>query len=125
LRTTHGRIFDSNSILKDKSLAVWEIKVSESQERMLIIVPADKKDKAIEILSLYGIEFSVLGHITSDNILTVMNGGQQVAQFHLDYVAQILKLLNLVQSILPLRVEKFKYNFYFLFHQWIDLPCLN
>lgn len=72
--------------LKDNSLADWEILLSESQERGVLIVPAEKKEEAIRILNLYEVEFCILGEITGDNILTVKNGERLVAQFDLDFV---------------------------------------
>lgn len=72
--------------LKDSSLTDWEILLSESQERGILIVPTGKRHEAIRILNLFEVEFCVLGEVTGDNILTVKHGDRLVAQFDLDFV---------------------------------------
>jgi len=50
--------------LKDASLTAWEILVSESQERMLLVIPPEKLRKAKRILRIYGVEYAAIGKFT-------------------------------------------------------------
>lgn len=52
-------------LLKDTSLTAWEILLSESQERMLLVIPKDKLRKARRILRMYAVEYAKIGHFTS------------------------------------------------------------
>jgi len=64
--------------LKDASLAAWEILLSESQERMLVVVPPDKLARALDILVRYDVEASAIGHFTGDHRYQVTHHGQKV-----------------------------------------------
>jgi len=51
--------------LKDHSLTAWEILLSESQERMLLVVPPEKLAEAKAILDRYEVGATVLGEFTA------------------------------------------------------------
>jgi len=72
--------------LKDESLAPWEILLSESQERMLAAVPPDKLEEALEILSLYDVEYAVLGEFTDTGKLTAFFGDTLVADLDMSFL---------------------------------------
>ena len=64
-----------------------EIMVSESQERMLIITNKEKLKKLEEICKKFRIACSVIGHVTSGNIMHVKKGNQTFANISTDIVA--------------------------------------
>lgn len=50
--------------LKTEGMLPWEIWISESQERMLLCVPQDKKEKTLKILNQYEVPSAVIGKFT-------------------------------------------------------------
>jgi len=64
-----------------------EIMVSESQERMLIITNKEKLKKLEEICKKFRISCSVIGHVTSGNLMHVKKGSQTFANISTDIVA--------------------------------------
>jgi len=50
--------------LKTEGMHPWEIWISESQERMLLCVPPEKVDEALEILDRYEVPATVIGVFT-------------------------------------------------------------
>jgi phosphoribosylformylglycinamidine synthase len=51
--------------LKTEGMYPWEIWISESQERMLLCVPPEKCDHAMDILKIYEVQASIIGKFTS------------------------------------------------------------
>ena len=64
-----------------------EIMVSESQERMLIVTDNVKLKKLQEICKKFRITCSVIGHVTSDNMMHVKKGKKTFAHLPTDVVA--------------------------------------
>jgi len=64
-----------------------EIMVSESQERMLIITNKEKLKKLEEICKKFRIACSVIGHVTSGNLMHVKKGSKTFANISTDIVA--------------------------------------
>jgi phosphoribosylformylglycinamidine synthase len=64
-----------------------EIMVSESQERMLIVTNNEKLKKLQEICKKFRIACSVIGHVTSDNMMHVKKGKKTCANLPTDVVA--------------------------------------
>jgi phosphoribosylformylglycinamidine synthase len=64
-----------------------EIMVSESQERMLIVTNNEKLKKLHEICKKFRITCSVIGHVTSDNMMHVKKGKKTYANLPTDVVA--------------------------------------
>jgi phosphoribosylformylglycinamidine synthase II len=76
----------SKAPLKYEGLAPWEIFLSESQERMVLAVPADKIDELNAICELYNVEASTLGLFDGSHTLTVNYGEQNVAELDYDFL---------------------------------------
>ncbi|MCW4035228.1 MAG: phosphoribosylformylglycinamidine synthase subunit PurL [Candidatus Bathyarchaeota archaeon] len=72
--------------LKYQGLAPWEIYVSESQERMLLSVPKENLEKALEVFENENVTAAQIGTFTDDNILTVSYNGHKVAELDIDFV---------------------------------------
>ena len=64
-----------------------EIMVSESQERMLIITNKKKLEKLKEICKKFHIACSVIGHVTSGNLMHVKKGKKTFANISTEIVA--------------------------------------
>ncbi|MGH7967546.1 MAG: AIR synthase-related protein, partial [Limisphaerales bacterium] len=72
--------------LKDASLSAWEILLSESQERMLVVVPLEKLDEAREILDRYDVAHVEFGRFTGTQRLQAKWRGQQVVDLDMEFL---------------------------------------
>jgi phosphoribosylformylglycinamidine synthase len=72
--------------LKDASLTAWEILLSESQERMLVVVPLDRLDEAREILDRYDVAHVEFGRFTGSERLQATWHGQQVVDLDMEFL---------------------------------------
>ena len=57
-----------------------EILLSESQERMLLVLQEDAEDEAIQILKKWNISFAAIGVVTHDGMIRIKEGGDVVAE---------------------------------------------
>ncbi|MDH7568384.1 MAG: AIR synthase-related protein, partial [Armatimonadota bacterium] len=73
-------------LLKDESLTAWEILLSESQERMLAAVPADKMAEAAEILHRYDVEYAAIGRFTDTARYQVFWRGESVVDLEMSFL---------------------------------------
>jgi len=65
---------------KEKGITPREIMLSETQERMLLIAKKDKQDEIGKIFDKWGIEYTVIGKVTSDGILRLKEGEKIVGE---------------------------------------------
>ncbi|MDM7999062.1 MAG: phosphoribosylformylglycinamidine synthase subunit PurL, partial [Dehalococcoidia bacterium] len=65
---------------KEKGMNPYEIMLSESQERMLLIVSPKKLNAVKAVFKKWDVEFSVIGKVTRDGILRVKENGKVVAE---------------------------------------------
>jgi phosphoribosylformylglycinamidine synthase subunit PurSL len=72
--------------LKDQSLTAWEILLSESQERMLIVVPAAKLDEARAILERFEVAYADIGRFTQSGRLEAIWRDQRVADLKMSFL---------------------------------------
>ena len=70
--------------LKGLGLAPWEIWVSESQERMLLAIPLERLDRAMEIFEEEDVEATSIGQYTESHRLRVFFAGYMVMDIDLD-----------------------------------------
>jgi phosphoribosylformylglycinamidine synthase II len=82
-----GAIVELDKVpLKYPGLAPWEIYISESQERMLLVVPPEKLKKALEIFDGEDVEATAIGRYTNDKILCIYYGGEKVAELDISFL---------------------------------------
>jgi phosphoribosylformylglycinamidine synthase subunit PurSL len=72
--------------LKDQSLTAWEILLSESQERMLIVVPPAKLDEARVILERFEVAYADIGRFTLSGRLEAIWRGHKVADLEMPFL---------------------------------------
>ncbi len=65
---------------KEKGMTPYEIMLSESQERMLLIVRPGKAARVKAVFARHRVPCSVIGKVTAGRILRVKEGGKVVAQ---------------------------------------------
>lgn len=65
---------------REGGMTPYEIMLSESQERMLMVAKAGKEDECIEICRKWDLDVAVVGKVTADGILRVLDQGKVVAE---------------------------------------------
>lgn len=62
----------------------WEVMMSESQERMLLVVKRGDEDRVISIFRKWGLNAVVIGEVTDDGIVTIYDGERLCARVKAD-----------------------------------------
>ena len=65
---------------REKNMSSYEIMLSESQERMLIIPKKGKERVVKDIFDKWGLHAEVVGKVTDDGMLRIFNGENKVAE---------------------------------------------
>ena len=65
--------------LREKGMAPWEIFLSESQERMLLIVENEQLDAVFELAKHYDLDCAIVGTITDNHRYKVFDGEELIA----------------------------------------------
>ncbi len=73
-----------NIPLKAKEMAPWEIWISESQERMLLVVPPENLECVLKIFRDEQTEANVIGKYTDSGVAKLTYKGVKVAEIDLD-----------------------------------------
>jgi phosphoribosylformylglycinamidine synthase II len=66
--------------LRERDMEPFEVMISESQERMLAIVVPERVDDVLRITARWGLNGVVVGEITADGDVVVVNGDAEVAR---------------------------------------------
>jgi phosphoribosylformylglycinamidine synthase II len=64
---------------REAAMTGYEMMLSESQERMLMVLDPEKEAEAEEIFRKWGLDFAVVGHTTDDLRFRVRHRGQELA----------------------------------------------
>jgi len=67
-------------ITREKDMNPIEIMISESQERVLVVVQKGNEDKVFEILKKWNLNASIIGEVTDDGFISIYEGQNLVAQ---------------------------------------------
>ncbi len=65
---------------REEGMTSYEVLLSESQERMLVVPKKGKEEKVKEIFEKWGLHAEVIGKVTGDGMLRVKNKGKIVAE---------------------------------------------
>lgn len=65
---------------REPGMTPYELMLSESQERMLMVAKAGKEDECLAICRKWDLDVAVVGHVTGDGILRVKDQGAVVAE---------------------------------------------
>jgi len=72
--------------LKYQGLAPWEIYISESQERMFLIIPPENLDRAMEVFEREDVEATAIGVLTKERRLQLKYGQETVADLDMAFL---------------------------------------
>jgi len=65
---------------RETSMSAYEIMLSESQERMLLVGEQGREAELLGVFAKWGLDAVVIGQVTDDGLLRVKHGGQVVAE---------------------------------------------
>jgi phosphoribosylformylglycinamidine synthase len=79
-RAGTGMIVDLDAVpRREEGMTAAEVLISESQERMLAIVRPERLAAVAAICEKWGLPWAVIGRVTDDRLLTVVEGGLDAA----------------------------------------------
>ncbi len=64
---------------RETGLTPYEIMLSESQERMLLVAKHGRQEEVVKIFERWGLEVSEIGEVTGDGLARILSGGKEVA----------------------------------------------
>ncbi len=79
---------------REEGMTPYEMMLSESQERMLIILEDDKEKEAKKIFEKWDLDFVIIGKTTDTNNLTLKFKGQMVGEIPIDFLASKAPVYN-------------------------------
>lgn len=73
---------------RETGMTAYEMMLSESQERMLIVVKKGREQEIVDLFSKYDLEAVAIGHVTDDKMLRLLHKGEVVADVPADALAE-------------------------------------
>jgi len=73
---------------REMNMSPYEIMLSESQERMLIILENGKEDSAKKIFDKWNLDFEIIGRTTDSKKIEIFFNENKVADIPIDYLAE-------------------------------------
>ncbi len=74
--------------LREEGMTPYEILLSESQERMLIVAKAGSEDVVREVFAKWDLDAAIIGEVTDDRMIRIVFRGQEVACLPLEPLAE-------------------------------------
>ena len=71
---------------RQKNMTAYEMMLSESQERMLMVLTPEKTQLAKEVFEKWGVDFEIVGEITDTNNLVVKHNNKVEANIPITYL---------------------------------------
>ena len=79
---------------REESMSSYDIMLSESQERMLLVAERGRESEVLEVFSRWGLDAVEIGTVTSKKCLLVKHGGNVVAELENDFLSDDAPLYN-------------------------------
>ncbi len=73
---------------RETGMTAYEIMLSESQERMLLVAERGREREVFDVFHKWGLDAVTIGKVTSDSRLRVLQGGQIVAEIPAHAIAE-------------------------------------
>lgn len=75
-----GIVLDLDHVpVREERMSAYEMMLSESQERMLMVLKPELREEAEAIFRKWGLDFAIVGHTTDDLRFRVIHRGEEVA----------------------------------------------
>ncbi|MHB8610915.1 MAG: phosphoribosylformylglycinamidine synthase subunit PurL [Candidatus Dormibacteraceae bacterium] len=81
---------------RERGMSPYHVMLSESQERMLVVVERGREAEVEAIFEAWDLTSAVIGHVTDDGYLTVVEGANQVARLPIALLTDGAPLRRLV-----------------------------
>jgi phosphoribosylformylglycinamidine synthase subunit PurL len=65
---------------RETGMSSYEIMLSESQERMLLVADKGREDEVLRVFAKWGLDASIVGIVTADDTMRVQHHGELVAE---------------------------------------------
>lgn len=88
---------------RESAMTAYEMMLSESQERMLMVLRPDRQDVARAIFDKWELDFAVIGHLTDTGHIVVKHRGRVEADIPLDPLAEQAPLYHRPTAPTPKR----------------------
>jgi phosphoribosylformylglycinamidine synthase len=66
--------------MRQQNMKAWELLLSESQERMLLVVEKGREEEVRKVFDKWDLENAVIGHVTDDGLLRFHMAGSLEAE---------------------------------------------
>ncbi len=98
---------------REENMSPYEIMLSESQERMLIVLEEGKENEAKKIFDKWNLDFAVIGKTTDSNNIELFFNNEKVAEIPIDFLADNAPMYDRkwVKAKLP-KEKKFSKDFF-------------
>lgn len=73
---------------REKGMSAYEMMLSESQERMLVVVEKGREQEVVDIFEKWGLHSAIIGRVTDDGLLRLRHQGEIVAEVPVDSLAE-------------------------------------
>jgi len=73
---------------REEKMTPYEIMLSESQERMLIVLENGKEDKAKKIFDKWNLDFAIIGKTTNSKNIEIYFNNKKVADIPIDFLSE-------------------------------------
>ncbi|MBB4825551.1 phosphoribosylformylglycinamidine synthase [Sporosarcina luteola] len=73
---------------REEGMTPYEMMLSESQERMLVVVKQGREQEIIDLFTKYGLEAVAIGKVTDDKMLRLFHKGEVVTEVSADALAE-------------------------------------
>ena len=81
---------------RERGMSPYHVMLSESQERMLVVVQRGRESEVEAIFEAWDLTSAVIGHVTDDAYLTVVDGADEVARVPISLLTDGAPLRRLV-----------------------------
>ena len=65
---------------REEGMNAYEVMLSESQERMLLVVRPEGVDRVVEVVNRWSLHAAAIGHVTDDGFVRVLDNGEIVCE---------------------------------------------
>ena len=65
---------------RETGMSSYEIMLSESQERMLLVADAGREQEVLDVFAKWGLDASIVGTVTADDVMRVFHHGELIAE---------------------------------------------
>ncbi|MCM3585397.1 phosphoribosylformylglycinamidine synthase subunit PurL [Mesobacillus maritimus] len=73
---------------RETGMTAYEMMLSESQERMLLVIQKGREEEIASLFEKYNLEAVAVGHVTDDKMLRLVHHGEVVAEVPADALAE-------------------------------------